>query len=65
MLVITFHNISNLAMVSDYDYEVWVTTRDGGKKVLSSGQIKGHIRATGWEKLVARLLAQVRKENKE
>jgi hypothetical protein len=55
MLVVTFQNTSDLAPVSNYDYEVWVTTVEGGKKVLVKGKIDGHIRAEGWEKLVDKL----------
>jgi hypothetical protein len=55
MLVVTFKNISDLAPVSNYDYEVWVTSKDGGKQVLVKGRIHGHIRAEGWEKLVDKL----------
>ena len=58
MLVLTFRNISEMAPVSDYEYEVWVTRTDGSKHVIKSGLITKHKRADGWEKLVRRVLAK-------
>lgn len=55
MLVVTFRNLSDMAPVSDYEYEVWVTTTDGHKKVLEAGTITGHTRADGWRVLLQRL----------
>lgn len=55
MLAVTFRNISDLADVSDYEYEVLV---GGGNhvRVIESGLVTGHVRADGWEELVKRFL---------
>lgn len=51
MLAITFRNISGLAAISDYEYEVWVN-----EHCIESGFVRNHARAEGWEQLVRRLL---------
>ena len=53
MLAVTFRNISNLADVSDYEYQVLI---GGGKRasLIETGFVRGHRRADGWEKLVKR-----------
>lgn len=55
MLAVTFKNISGLAEVSDYEYEVII---GGGDyvKVLDAGYVRGHKRSDGWEALVKRFL---------
>ena len=55
MLAITFHNISSLAEISDYEYRVLLA---GGDKIrcIETGFVRGHARAEGWEQLVRRLL---------
>lgn len=58
-LIVVLHNISNLADVSDYDYQVFIG--DGsvyGSKLLESGKVRGHARAAGWPVLLRQLLAQ-------
>ena len=55
-LIVVFTNISNLAPVSDYRYEVMVG--DGTperSKTLAQGTIKGHERIDGWQALVREL----------
>lgn len=57
MLALTFRNISNLAEVSDYEYQVLI----GGEKavrVIEQGVVQGHIRSDGWEKLVRKFLEE-------
>ena len=56
MLVITFRNISALAPVSNYDYEVWVTKVNGDKHVITSGVLRAHRRSDGWQELVGKML---------
>jgi len=46
-------NVSGLAPVSDYAFEVRINDR-----VIASGTVTGHWRADGWEALVSRLLLQ-------
>lgn len=58
MLVITFRNTTALAPVSDYDYEVWVTTVNGDKHIINSGQVVSHKRSAGWAPLVERMLME-------
>lgn len=57
MLALTFRNISNLAEVSDYEYQVLI---GGGKavRVIEQGVVQGHIRSDGWEKLVRKFLEE-------
>lgn len=56
MLWISAQNISDMADISDYEYEVCVTTKAGRKKVLSSGVIEGHERDKGWKELMQRVI---------
>jgi hypothetical protein len=56
MLVVTLHNTSDLADVSDYHFEVWVTTATGKKRLVEVGDVVGHVRADGWKALVQRVL---------
>lgn len=60
MLVVTLQNMSNMAEVSNYDYEVWVTTTKGTKKFIAVGEIKEHKRSDGWKALVQRVLDEVK-----
>lgn len=56
-LIVVLVNISDLAPVSDYKYEVLVG--DGSKdrsKTIANGIVKGHKRDDGWEPLVQKLL---------
>lgn len=46
-LTITLRNVSNLAEVSDYHYEVSINTR-----VIESGLVRGHNRSDGWDGLL-------------
>ena len=58
-LILCLTNISKLAPVSNYRYEVLVG--DGSldrSKVLARGTLTGHTRNDGWQALVAKLLAQ-------
>jgi hypothetical protein len=62
-LIIVLRNISSLAPVSDYEYQVMVG--DGTperSKTIANGTITGHRRADGWQELVQQML---RVENKE
>lgn len=56
MLVLEIRNISQMANISDYEYEVWVTTIRGTKKIIAKGTIEKHIRSDGWKQLVRRIL---------
>lgn len=62
MLAVTFRNISELADVSDYEYQVLV---GGGKHVrtLETGYVKNHVRADGWQALVEKFLKEREIEN--
>ena len=56
-LIIVIQNMSGLAPVSDYRYQVLVG--DGtvkGSKILAAGELKGHMRTDGWPALVQKLL---------
>jgi len=56
-LIIALHNISRLADVSDYEYQVLVgdcsTERS---QTLETGYVRGHRRVDGWAALVAKFV---------
>jgi hypothetical protein len=59
-LIIVLQNVSNLAPVSDYKYQVLVG--DGTverSKVLTAGTLRRHERADGWVALVRQFLDAV------
>lgn len=56
MLLIEIQNISEMRDVSDYKYQVLVTTIQGGIKTLAKGTIVNHVREDGWRILVGRML---------
>lgn len=65
-LILVFHNVTGGGRVADADgratYDVQVSIGDGSRersKVIHSSRIEGHLRADGWEKLVARFLLTV------
>ena len=51
-LIIVLKNVSNLAPVSDYKYQVLIG--DGGpmSNIIETGKVIGHDRSKGWEELV-------------
>lgn len=53
MLIIKVQNITDLALVSDYRYEVLVNL-----EVIASGEVQGHVRADGWAELVRKVTNQ-------
>lgn len=56
-LIVVLTNISQLADVSDYRYQVLVG--DGTperSQIIARGEVKGHRRADGWKTLVQHLL---------
>lgn len=56
-LIVVITNVSKLAPVSDYKYQVLVG--DGtaeGSNTIAAGEIKGHKREDGWQALVHKLL---------
>jgi hypothetical protein len=56
-LIVVVTNITQLADISDYNYQVLVG--DGTperSKTIAMGQIKGHERAKGWKTLVQRIV---------
>lgn len=56
-LILAIRNISDLAPISDYAYEVLLG--DGtatGSRVITSGEIVGHRRTDGWQVLVEKVL---------
>ncbi len=57
-LILILTNKSNLAPISDYNYEVLVGdgTREGSATIVA-GKIAGHTRADGWQVLVEKLLS--------
>jgi hypothetical protein len=60
-LIVVMTNISKLAPISDYNYEVLVG--DGtvsGSQTIVRGRITGHERDAGWQALVGRVLDQHR-----
>lgn len=62
-LILVFVNKSQLASVSDYTVEVLVG--DGTperSKTIARGNIKGHKRANGWQKLVQQFLDEFHEE---
>lgn len=58
-LIVTLVNVSDLADVSDYNYEVLVGDGTIARStVLATGRINGHRRMDGWSALVQRVLVQ-------
>lgn len=58
-LIVVLTNISNLAPVSDYNYEVLVGDgTDARSSTIARGKVKGHKRDDGWQALVKRVLDQ-------
>ena len=55
-LIVVFTNKSALADVSDYRVGVFIN-----EHLLYSGEVKGHVRAEGWEKLVTKFTNQLNK----
>lgn len=62
-LIIVIQNVTELAEVSDYKYEVLVTARNIAtgqisERPIAAGEVKRHPRVEGWEALLRRLLEQ-------
>jgi hypothetical protein len=55
-LIVVFTNKSKLADVSDYNVGVFINDRQ-----IYGGELKGHVRADGWEKLVTKFTNQLNK----
>lgn len=56
-LIVVLTNISGLAPVSDYNYQVLVGDGSEARStVIAHGTVYGHERADGWEALVEALL---------
>lgn len=56
-LIVVLVNISDLAPVSDYRYEVMIGDGTPSRsKTIANGIVKGHKRDDGWEPLVQKLL---------
>lgn len=55
-LIVVLQNISELAAISDYRYEVLVGDGSPRSKVIARGTVCGHKRADGWKALVQQLL---------
>lgn len=58
-LVVRIRNVSDLADVSDYVYDVLVGG-DTHHKVLAVGEVIGHRRSDGWKALVQRVLDEAK-----
>ena len=56
-LILVIQNVSNLAEVSDYNYQVLVGDGTPSRsKVITSGTITQHARNKGWKVLAQRVL---------
>ncbi len=55
-LIVVIQNLSQIAPVSDYRYEVLVGDGSIRSKTIAKGEIKAHTRDDGWKALVQRLL---------
>lgn len=55
-LIVVLRNISELAPVSDYRYEVLVGDGSPRSNVIARGTVCGHKREDGWKALVQQLL---------
>jgi hypothetical protein len=53
MLIITLQNISQVDEIADYQWSVYVN-----KSLIAEGQVKGHDRTAGWQKLVSQMLEE-------
>jgi hypothetical protein len=45
-----------MIFISNYEYKVMVTMKDGGIKIIAEGEIKKHMRSDGWRKLMQRVI---------
>lgn len=61
-LIVVVQNISQLAPVSDYRYEVLVGDGSIRSKTIAKGEVKAHARVDGWKKLVQRVLDESKQE---
>lgn len=59
-LVVRIRNISSLAPVSDYEYDV-IVGGDTNYQTIAAGKVYGHKRADGWQALVRKVLKAERK----
>jgi len=56
-LIVVVQNISELAPVSDYGYEVLVGDGTSARsRVITKGEIKAHVRSDGWKTLIQRVI---------
>ena len=56
-LIIVIRNTTQLAPISDYEYEVLVGDGTAERSlVLEIGTLKGHVRDEGWRKLLSMLV---------
>ena len=62
-LIITFVNKSNLALISNYDYQIMIGDGSVERTVtIESGKVIGHTRDDGWVRLVELMLEQRKEE---
>jgi len=58
-LIVVLVNKSDLADISDYEYQVLVGDGTPARsKTIAAGRIEGHRRDDGWQPLVARVVQQ-------
>lgn len=58
-LIIVMQNISDLADVSDYRYEVLIGDGTSERsKVIAAGKLEGHARVDGWKALLSQLVKE-------
>jgi hypothetical protein len=50
-LIIAVHNLSNLAPVSDYRVEVYIS-----RTKIAEGIVRGHTRDDGWRELLRKII---------
>ena len=55
-LIVVATNMSNLADVSDYNYQVLIGDGSPRSKTIAGGKIEGHKREDGWKALIQRIL---------
>lgn len=55
-LIVVITNVSQLAPISDYNFEVLVGDGSPRSLTIRKGSIKSHTRADGWKALVQRVL---------
>ena len=51
-LIVVLRNVSKLAPVSDYEYQVLIGDGSPDSRLMETGKVFNHVRANGWDQLI-------------